>query len=55
MRVNDTISIMCRVMKGLGLEFFLSEDIPLPGEIKTALDFIAPTPYPCRWNSGPTN
>ena len=43
MHVADAISIPGHVMKGLGLEFFLAKDIPLPEEISEAISFMLST------------
>ena len=52
MHISDAVSIEDHVMKSLGLEFFLANDIPLPPEMETAMDQTISTPYRPRWNSG---
>ena len=41
-RATDATSIPGHVAKGVGPEFFLSEDIPLREEIREAMDFTGP-------------
>ena len=44
MRITDAVSIEDHVMKGMGLEFFIAKDIPLPPEMDTAMDQMISTP-----------
>ena len=48
MHVVDATSIRDRVLRGLGIEFFLAKDIPLPGEINEAMTFMLSTPLSLR-------
>lgn len=48
MQIADAASIQDHAHKAMGQDFFLSKDIPLPGEIPLSLEFTTTTPYPIQ-------